>query len=107
MYEKEDESWFELGNDFGINFYDEDFSLVNYSENSTRDIAVLLDTGAPDYVAEHFIELMGQELAEEFNCCVMFYDMEYKGEVKEIHNEQYGYFVYLGSMESDKFDMLV
>lgn len=97
---------FELGNDFGIYSYDEDFSLVYYSKNATRDLSILLDTGAPEYVAKHFIKKKGRFLKEDFNCCVMFYDMKYTGKMKEIVNEQYGKFVYLGSMASDKFDML-
>ena len=36
----------------------------------------------------------------------MFYDMDYSGNKKEIINEKYGKFVFLGSMVSDKFDML-
>ena len=106
-YEEDDEcSRFELGKDFGIKTYDEDYSLVNYLEEETNDLNVLLYTGAPDYVTEHFINQEGQYLQEKYNCCVMFYDMDYTGERKEVLNEQFGKFVFLGSLVSDKFDML-
>lgn len=45
-------------------------------------------------------------MQEQYNCCVMFYDMDYTGELKEVLNEQFGKFVFLGSLVSDKFDML-
>lgn len=99
-------SRFELGKDFGIRTYEEAFSLVNYCEIETNNLKELLNTGAPDYVMQHFVEQEGQYLQKEFNCCVMFYDMDYTGDKKEIINEKYGRFVFLGSMVSDKFDML-
>lgn len=95
-----------LGNDFGIHTYEEDFSLVYYSDESTKSLKVLLDTGASEYVMNHFIEQYGEELNEEYNCAVMFYEMDYTGEVKHYNNEKFGEFVFLRSVYSDKFDML-
>lgn len=106
LADKDDQSLFLLGNDFGIYTYEEDFSLVYYSDKSTKKLEVLLDTGAPEYVMNHFIEQYGEELNEEYNCAVMFYDMDYTGEVKHYNNEKFGEFVFLGSVYSDKFDML-
>lgn len=97
---------FELGNDFGISSYDEDFSLVYYRQKGTKNLKVLLDTGVPKYVIKHFVKKAGRFLKEEFNCCVMFCEMDYTGEVKEVINEKFGKFVYLGSMVFDMSDML-
>ena len=106
LVDEDDVSLFLLGNDFGIRTYDEDFSLVNYSEKPSKSLNILLDTGVPDYVVTHFIEQYGEELNEEYNCAVMFYDMEYTGEVKQHKSEKFGEFVFLGSIYSNKFDML-
>ena len=102
----DESSAFELGNDFGIFTYEEEYSLVHYSDEMTKKLETLLDTGAPDYVVTHFVEQYGEELSEEYNCAVMFYDMEYTGEVERYNNEKFGEFVFLGSVYSDKFDML-
>ena len=104
--EDDEVSRFELGKNFGIRTYEEAFSLVNYCEVETNNLKELLNTGAPDYVEQYFIQQNGQCLQEKFNCCIMFYDMDYSGNKKEIINEKYGKFVFLGSMVSDKFDML-
>lgn len=101
-----EKSKFELGNDFGILSYDEDFSLVYFTDEPTTDLSILLDTGAPEYVLQHFLKECGNQLEEEFNCCVMFYDMQYHGECNEAINEIYGKFIFIGSVYSDKFDML-
>lgn len=106
LVDEDDMSLFLLGNDFGIRTYDEDFSLVNYIDEPTKKVETVLDTGAPDYVVTHFIEQYGEEFEEEFNCAVMFYDMDYSGKVKRHTSEKYGEFVFLGSCYSDKFDML-
>lgn len=77
-----------------------------YDEKSTTNLPTLLDVGAPDYVMDYFIDKYGEDLSEEYNCAVMFYDMEYDGKCEKCCNEKYGEFVYLGSLPSNKFDML-
>ncbi len=95
-----------LASDFGIMFYDEDFSMVNFCDAPTSDLTVLLDTGVPDYVIEHFTEKYGQNLTKEYNFCVMFYDLDYKyGAVKTV-NQDFGEVLYLGSMPASKTDLL-
>lgn len=98
----DDESTFELGNDFGIDTY----TLVYFSENDTSELAVLLDVGEPDYVIEEFQKKYGKNLDEKYNCTVMIYDLNYKGNVIVNKNNKYGEFRFLGSVESSKFDML-
>ena len=104
--EDDEDSKFELGKDFGIQTYNEDFTLVYYDEKSTTNLSTLLDVGAPEYVMDYFIKEYGEELEEEYNCAVMFYDMKYDGICKKVHNEKYGEFWYLGNLSSNKFDML-
>ena len=104
--ENNENSMFELGKDFGIQSYNEDFTLVYFNEKATKKLSVILDVGAPDYVMEYFVKKYGEELDEGYNCAVMFYDMQYDGEYKKCCNEEYGEFVYLGSLPSNKFDML-
>lgn len=95
-----------MGKDFEIFSYDEDFLLVYFDNEETTELKILLDTGAPDYVLKYFIDLYGEQLDEKYNCCIMFYDMKYDGLYREINNENYGKFVFLDSMYSNKFDML-
>lgn len=106
-YDREDdESTFELGNDFGIDTYDDTYTLVYFSKNDTSELAVLLDVGEPDYVIEEFQKKYGRNLDEKYNCTVMIYDLNYKGDVIVNKNNKYGEFRFLGSVESNKFDML-
>lgn len=103
---EDEESAFCLGSDFGIKTYNEDFSLVYFNETATKRLDILLDVGAPDYVMTHFLEQYGEELEEEYNCAIMFYDMKYTGELTKCVNDKFGEFVFLGSLFSNKFDML-
>ena len=57
--EDDEVSRFELGKNFGIRTYEEAFSLVNYCEVETNNLKELLNTGAPDYVEQYFIQQNG------------------------------------------------
>lgn len=71
----------EIGEDFGIVYYDEDFSLVSFLDEKTDDLGLLLDTGAPEYVIEEYKKIVGSKLERKYNCCVMFYEMNYTGKI--------------------------
>ncbi len=95
-----------LADDFGIAFYDEDFSLVNFCDTQTSDLETLLDTGAPDYVIRHFSDKFGRYLDKQYNCCIMLFDIDCNGTVTEKINPQFGEFIFLGNTAADKTDVL-
>ena len=98
-------SAFYLGEDFGIMFYDDSCSLVNYLEERTNKLSQLLDTGVPNYVIDKYIALLGAELSQEYNCCVMFYEMKYTGKPLETIKSKYGNFTFIGYIEADVMDI--
>lgn len=96
---------FYLGEDFGIMYYDDDCSLVNYLDEKTNDLNLLLDTGAPDYVIDEYKKLIGSKLERKYNCCVMFYEMKYPGEMLKTIESKYGVFTFIGCIEADVMDV--
>lgn len=101
----DEKSAFKLGEDFGIMFYDEDFSLVSFLDEKTDDLGLLLDTGAPEYVIEEYKKMIGSQLERKYNCCVMFYEMKYTGKMLETIESKYGVFTFIGSIEADVDDI--
>ena len=86
---------FELGVDFGINTYDEDFSVFVVNPNMSKD----LEEGFVE--AEVFdMELLKKDypdgLDRPYNTAIIIGRLKYEGEVKEIQNE-FGYFKFLGT----------
>ncbi|XIJ22982.1 immunity 22 family protein [Lacrimispora sp. JR3] len=90
----------EFGIDFGINTYDEDYLVTivnNRMSNNINDIfsdAMVFD-----------IELLKQDyingLEGEYNVAIVIGKLKYEGEVKEIKNDQFGYFKFLGAYPED------
>ena len=85
---------FELGVDFGINTYDEDFSVFIVNPNMSKDLEEVF------VEAEVFdMELLKKDypdgLDRPYNTAIIIGRLKYEGEVKEIQNE-FGYFKFLG-----------
>ena len=85
---------FELGVDFGINTYDEDFSVFVVNPNMSKDLEEVF------VEAEVFdMELLKKDypdgLDRPYNTAIIIGRLKYEGEVKEIQNE-FGYFKFLG-----------
>ena len=84
----------EFGVDFGINFYDEDFSVMIVNPNMSKDLEEVF------VEAEVFdMELLKKDypdgLDRPYNTAIIIGRLKYEGEVKEIQNE-FGYFKFLG-----------
>lgn len=84
----------EFGIDFGINFYDEDFSVFVVNPNMSKDLEEVF------VEAEVFdMELLKKDypdgLDRPYNTAIIIGRLKYEGEVKEIQNE-FGYFKFLG-----------
>ena len=85
---------FELGVDFGINFYDEDFSVFVVNPKMSKDLEEVF------VEAEVFdMDLLKKDypdgLDRPYNTAIIIGRLKYEGEVKEIQNE-FGYFKFLG-----------
>ena len=85
---------FELGVDFGINTYDEDFAVFIVNPNMSKDVeevfadAAVFDT---DLLKKDYPD----DLDRPYNTAIVIGKLKYEGEVKEIQNE-FGYFKFLG-----------
>ena len=84
----------EFGIDFGINFYDEDFSVFVVNPNMSKDLdEVFVEAEVFD------MDLLKKDypdgLDRPYNTAIVIGRLKYEGEVKEIQNE-FGYFKFLG-----------
>ena len=84
----------EFGVDFGINFYDEDFSVFVVNPNMSKDLdEVFVEAEVFD------MDLLKKDypdgLDRPYNTAIVIGRLKYEGEVKEIQNE-FGYFKFLG-----------
>lgn len=84
----------EFGVDFGINFYDEDFSVFIVNPNMSKDLdEVFVEAEVFD------MDLLKKDypdgLDRPYNTAIVIGRLKYEGEVKEIQNE-FGYFKFLG-----------
>lgn len=84
----------EFGIDFGINFYDEDFSVFVVNPKMSKDLEEVF------VEAEVFdMDLLKKDypdgLDRPYNTAIIIGRLKYEGEVKEIQNE-FGYFKFLG-----------
>ena len=84
----------EFGIDFGINFYDEDFSVFVVNPKMSKDLEEV-------FVEEEVfdMDLLKKDypdgLDRPYNTAIIIGRLKYEGEVKEIQNE-FGYFKFLG-----------
>ena len=86
---------FEMGVDFNINTYDEDFSVFVINPKMSNDIEeVFADATVFD------INLLKKDypdgLDRPYNAAMVIGGLKYEGEVKEIQNDEFGYFKFLG-----------
>ena len=92
-----DESPFELGCDFLISWYDEDFLEISYRpEDKGWDL--LKEHSYMEELLPGLIERFQDEMDDKFNSVILIYNLDYDGNVKEVEN-QYGYFKFIGSFK--------
>lgn len=85
----------EFGVDFNINFYDEDFAVSVTNPEMSYDLEeVFADAIVFD------MELLKKDypngLDRPYNTAIIIGRLKYEGEVKEIQNNEFGYFKFLG-----------
>ena len=92
-----DEIPFELGCDFLISWYDEDFLEISYRpEDKGWDL--LKEHSYMEDLLPGLIERFQDEMDDKFNSVILIYNLDYDGNVKEVEN-QYGYFKFIGSFK--------
>lgn len=85
----------EFGIDFTINFYDEDFSVAVVNSKMSNNINdIFYDANVFD------LNLLKKDYSDNldkpYNTAIVIGRMKYEGDVKEIQNDEFGYFKFLG-----------
>lgn len=101
-YERLDNDFigFEMGADFGINTYDEDFAVMVLKETSTDQIDVLFED-AEIFDLDELKRMFPNGLDQPYNAVIILDRMKYDGKIKEVSNESFGYFKFLGVFKSE------
>ena len=103
-WEKDYDLWkdyigFELGIDFGINTYDEDFAVMAYQKKLTTQIDELVKD-AETFDIDALKKCYPDGLDRAYNAIIILHGVAYDGPVKEVQNETFGYFKFLGVFDS-------
>jgi len=98
-YNIEDTFAGQLGNDFLIDYYDEDSLETSYTNNS-NELRTLLEghSYCNDGFVDRFIEIHAEQLKDFYNAIVLIYDFKYDESVQEVHNDTFGDFRFMGSV---------
>lgn len=74
----------EFEKDFNIDYYNEDFREVEFYDEPSDDLRVLLEGFSYDEeIIPKFIELCGERLNQEVNSVILLYNFQYNGHVNE------------------------
>lgn len=95
-----DEIGFEMGVDFGINTYDEDFAVMVLKETSTDQIDELFED-AEIFDLDELKRMFPNGLDQPYNTVIILDRIKYDGKIKEVANETFGYFKFLGVFKSE------
>ena len=86
----------QFGLDFGIDYYDDEFSVSTVGPHLSDKIdEVFADTAVFD------LNLLKEDYPDNFdkpyNAVMIFGRLKYEGAVQEVQNDKYGYFQFLGT----------
>ena len=90
---------FEMGIDFGINTYDEDFAVMVLQKHLTSQIDELVKD-AETFDIDAAKKMYSNGLDRPYNAIIILHRVIYDGPIKEVHNETFGYFKFLGVFDS-------
>ena len=90
---------FEMGVDFGINTYDEDFAIMILQKNLTTKIDELVED-AEIFDIDALKRLYPDGLDRPYNAIIVLDRVSYDGSIQEVQNETFGYFKFLGVFDS-------
>jgi len=82
--------------DFGINIYDEDYFVAVMNSISSNQIAVVFKE-ATVFNLRKLEALYPNGLGENYNTAIVIGKMKYEGTIKEIHNDEFGHYKFLGT----------
>jgi hypothetical protein len=86
-----------FGEDFEINYYDEDFIECTFFDSETLFLQNLLSQNSyAEVISSRFIVTNGEEVKSGVNVAILLYNYEYSGSVSEINYMDYT-LKYLGS----------
>lgn len=96
--EDDDKIKFQLGRDFNIFWYDEDYFEASFRNGHTG-----WDILEGHSYTENLIPLLEENykdvVDQSYNSVIIFYNFNYDGNVIEVQNDQYGYFKFVGSFK--------
>lgn len=95
----EDYIGFEMGIDFGINTYDEDFSVMVLQKDLTTQIDGIVKD-AETFDIDALKKKYPEGLDRPCNAIIILHRVIYDGPVKEVDNQTFGYFKFLGVFDS-------
>ena len=90
---------FEMGVDFGINTYNEDFAIMMLRKNLTTKIDELVKD-AEIFDIDVLKRLYPDGLDRPYNAIIILDRVSYDGSIQEVKNETFGYFKFLGVFDS-------
>ena len=90
---------FEMGIDFGINTYDEDFAVMVLQKHLTSQIDELVK-GAETFDIDALKRMFPDGLDRPYNAIIILHRVIYDGSIKEVENETFGHFSFLGVFDS-------
>ncbi len=90
---------FEMGVDFGINTYDEDFAVMVLQKDLTASIDELVKD-AEIFDIDALKRMYPDGLDRPYNAIIILDRVIYDGPIKEVQNETFGYFKFLGVFDS-------
>jgi len=96
--EDSEEIKFQLGRDFNISWYDEDFFEASFEEN-LRGWDLLEGHSYVESILSTLKEEYKDAINGDYNSVIIFYNFKYDGNVKETINEKYGYFKFVGAFK--------
>ncbi len=88
-----------MGVDFGINTYDEDFAVMVLQKNLTARIDELV-RDAEIFDIDALKRMYPDGLDRPYNAIIILDRVIYDGSIKEVQNDTFGYFKFLGVFDS-------
>ena len=90
---------FEMGIDFGVNTYDEDFAVMVFQKNLTAKVDELVKD-AEIFDIEALKRMYPNGLDRPYNAIIVLDRVIYNGSIKEEQNKTFGYIKFLGVFDS-------
>jgi hypothetical protein len=100
-YDEDEEVSFELGLDFGIDWYDEDFLFLNCLDEPSKDIAKVLTGEVRSDVVEAIEKMFPDGFPDAYDNMILIGHLKYEGETKDVVNPEFGAFKFIGCFEED------